>query len=137
MCSTTLRRFARTAIHTRGSAAAAPGYSASSGGPPRTDASGPSTARMMSATVSSVARLGEAEPALGAAVAAHDPGVPELAEDVLQEVERDALRVRDPLGLDRLLVSGSRQLDGCAYGVVGFGRDSHGVSVTPRVGVKP
>ena len=34
-------------------------------------------------------RLGEPKAALGAAVAAHDSGVAELAEDVLQEVERD------------------------------------------------
>ena len=33
--------------------------------------------------------------ALGAALAAHDPGVLELAEDVLQELERDALGLRE------------------------------------------
>ena len=77
-------------------------------------------------------RFGEPEAALGAAVAAHDAGVPELAEDVLQEVERDALGRRDPLGLDRLLVGGSREFDGCPHGIVGFGRDSHGASVTRR-----
>ena len=49
-CSTTLRRFFRTAIQTRSSSAAAPGYEASSGFAPLTVASGPSTARIWKPT---------------------------------------------------------------------------------------
>ena len=80
----------------------------------------------------SVAGLGEAEAALGAAVAADDPGVAELAEDVLEEVERDALGGRDPLGLDRLLVGRGGELDRGAHRIVGFGRDSHGAVLHRR-----
>ena len=120
-----------------GRAAAAPGYSASSGGPPRTDRERTLDGADDVGDGQLGRRLGEPEAALGAAVAAHDPSVPELAEDVLQEVERDALRVRDPLGLDRLLVGGSRQFDGGPYRVVGFGRDSHSRQCYTAVGVKP
>ena len=55
VASSTSRRATRVAIHTRWSSAAAPSYSASSGGVPCTSASGPSTARMMSATDTSAA----------------------------------------------------------------------------------
>src|SRR5262249_2077277 len=50
-CSSTARRFARTAIQTSRSGAAEPAYSTCSGPTPRTFAIGPSTARTTSATV--------------------------------------------------------------------------------------
>ena len=52
-CSRTPRMFVRSAIQTRCRAAAAPLYSSASGRSPRTAASGPSTARITSATVTS------------------------------------------------------------------------------------
>src|SRR5204862_496029 len=39
--------------------------------------------------------------ALDASLAADDARVPEVAEDVLEELERNLLRLRDPLALDR------------------------------------
>jgi hypothetical protein len=80
---------------------------------------------MMSAMVSSVGALGQAEAALGAALAAHDPRRAQLAEDVLEEVHRDLLRRGDPLGRDRLVVGGGRKLDGRTDRVVGLGGDPH------------
>ena len=53
--SSTLRRFARSAIHTCCSASAEPTYSISSGRWPRTPTSGPSTARMICARLTSPA----------------------------------------------------------------------------------
>jgi hypothetical protein len=70
-------------------------------------------------------------------MAAHDAGMAELAEDVLEEVERNPLRARDPLGLDGLFVRRGRQLDHGAHGVVGFGRDPHALYVHTGVGTKP
>ena len=56
--SSTARRFTRTANHTRVSGSAGPAYAASSGRCPRTDASGPSTARITSAIdISDASRL--------------------------------------------------------------------------------
>ena len=54
-CSTTARTLARTAIQISCRSLAGPGYSTSSGASPRTLASGPSTARMTSASVISSA----------------------------------------------------------------------------------
>ena len=54
-CSTTARTLARTAIQMSCRSLAGPGYSTSSGASPRTAASGPSTARMTSASVMSSA----------------------------------------------------------------------------------
>ena len=56
-CSTTLRTLARTAIQISCRCSAAPRYSTSSGASPRTLASGPSTARMTSASEISSAGL--------------------------------------------------------------------------------
>ena len=55
VASSTSRSATRVAIQTRWSSTAAPSYTASSGGAPWTSASGPSTALMTSATVTSVA----------------------------------------------------------------------------------
>src|SRR6185295_3796277 len=76
--SSTARRLARTATHTSRSGAAAPRYSTSSERRPR-----------------------EPVAAVGAALAADETALPQVAHDVLEELERDLLRLRDPLGLDR------------------------------------
>ena len=44
---------------------------------------------------------GEPVATLRPAPAADEPGVPEVGEDVLEEVRRDLLRLRDPLALER------------------------------------
>jgi hypothetical protein len=58
-------------------------------------------------------------------LAAHDPGVAEFAENVLEEVERDVLGGRDPLGLDRSTVRAGGELDRRAHRVIRLGRDAH------------
>ena len=85
---------ARSAIQTRWSESRSPGYASSSGGSPRTSASGPSTARMMSATVTSSGRPVQPVAAVRAAHAADQAGALEVGEDVLQELRRDLLRGR-------------------------------------------
>ena len=65
------------------------------------------------------------------------PDVTQLAEDVLQEVERDLLGVGDPLRLDRLLVWCRGEFDRGADRVIGFGGDAHVAILTPQLGVKP
>jgi hypothetical protein len=47
---------------------------------------------MTSATVISTAGRAERVAALAAALAAHEPGVAQLGQDVLQEAQRDLLR---------------------------------------------
>ena len=89
--STTARTLARTAIQISCSGSAAPRYSTSSGASPRTLASGPSTARMTSASEISSAGCGEPVAAVGAALGAHEPGVAQVGEDVLEELVRDLL----------------------------------------------
>src|SRR4029453_8605673 len=46
--------------------------------------------------------------ALGAPLRADDPGMAQVAEDVLQELERDLLRLGDSLALDRAVPRGSK-----------------------------
>ena len=92
---------------------------------PRTLASGPSTARITSASVISFGRPRQPVAALGAALAAHEPGLAEVAEDVLEELERHFLRLRDPLALDVDAVPGGRELDARPQRVVGLGGDAH------------
>ena len=99
--SSTPRRLARTATHTSRSGSAEPAYSTSSGRTPRTFASGPSTARITSASVISAAGPRKPVAALRPALAAHEPRVAQVDQDVLEELERDLLRLRDPLALDR------------------------------------
>ena len=49
------------------------------------------------------------------------PDVLEVEQDVLEELQRDALRLGELGALDRLAVGGGGQLEGGAHGVVGFG----------------
>ena len=53
-----------------------------------------------------------------------DAGVPQVGEDVLEEVRRDALRLRDAVALDRP-VAGRGELDRGADRVVGLRGDPH------------
>ena len=55
-------------------------------------------------------RPGEPVAALCAALAADEAVVPKVAEDVLEELERDLLRLRDPLAFDRPVVACCREL---------------------------
>src|SRR5919204_1402010 len=63
--------------------------------------------------------------AAGAALRPHPAGVLELEQDVLEELQRDALRLRQLLALHRLLVRGCGELERGAHGIVRFGRDPH------------
>jgi hypothetical protein len=58
-----------------------------------------------------IRRPGQLKAALDATVTAHDPGMTQLTENVLQEVQRNALRSRYSLSLYRLLVRRIRKLD--------------------------
>ena len=84
-------------------------------------ASGPSTARITSATVTLSAGLGQPVAAAGAALGLDQAVVLEVEQDVLEELERDVLRLGELRPLDGLAVGGGRELEGCADGVVGFG----------------
>ena len=103
----------------------APAYSSSSGRSPRTFASGPSTARMTSASEISAGGLRQPVAALGAALARTRPGVLQVEQDVLEELQRDLLRRGDALALDRALARGRRELGARAHGVVDLRGDSH------------
>ena len=132
-CSSTARRFARTAIQTSRRRSAEPAYSTCSGPTPRTFAIGPSTPRITSATVISSGRPREPVAAVDAALAADEAGVPQVAEDVLEELERDLLRLCDALALDRA-VSRRCELDHRPQRVVHLRRDAHGVHCGERCG---
>ena len=97
--SSTWRSLARSATQVSRSRAAAPRYSMSSGACPATAPSGPSTARITSATVIRSA-AGERVPAVGPAMADDEPGAPQLQQDVLEELLRDVLGLGEPLGGD-------------------------------------
>ena len=84
-------------------------------------ASGPSTARITSATVISSAGAVEPVAAPGAALGPHQAGVLELEQDVLEELQRDLLRLGELLALDRLAVGGGGELERRPHGVVGLG----------------
>jgi hypothetical protein len=71
-----------------------------------------------------VGRAGQPVAALGAPLALHDAGVAQLGEDVLQELQRDALRLGDPVALDRP-VAGRGQLDRRPHRVVRLRRHVH------------
>ena len=81
---------------------------------------------MMSASVISLGRAREPVAALGAALAAHEPALAQVAEDVLEELRRDLLRVRDRVRLRQLVLAGDGQLDRGAHGVVDLRGDAHG-----------
>ena len=53
-----------------------------------------------------VGLAGEPVAALGATASAHDAGVLELQEDVLEELQRDVLGLGEFLALDRIVVGG-------------------------------
>jgi hypothetical protein len=69
-----------------------------------------------------------------------DAVVAKLAEDVVEERERDALRGRDRFALQRVVGRGVRgDLDRCPHGVVSFRRDSHtpNAIAAPNPGERP
>ena len=126
-CSRTARRLARTAIQTSCRCSALPRYSIDSGGSDWTWAIGPSTARTRSAIVISSAGRGQPVAALGAAAGADEAGVLELEQDVLEELQRDVLRLGEPLALDGALLAGGGQLGRRPHGVVGLGGNPHAI----------
>src|SRR3954452_5841465 len=69
-------------------------------------------------------RLSEPVAAAGAAASTHEAGVLQLEQDVLEELKRDVLRLRELLALDGLVAGGSH-FDGGTDGVVGFCADPH------------
>src|SRR5919206_2321288 len=73
--------------------------------------------------------------AVRAALAAHQAGLAQVAEDVLEELQRDALRLRDRVALRRA-VGGRRELDRRADGVVRLRRDAH-AGILPKAGRPP
>ena len=125
--SSTSRTLARSASQTSRSGSQPPRYSISSGDSPRTVASGPSTARITSASVISVRRLGQPVAAVAAATAVDQPVHPQLSEDVLEEADRDHLRGGDQLALRRRLLRGvrGRELDQRPHRVVRLRRNPH------------
>jgi hypothetical protein len=64
---------------------------------------------------------GQPVAALGASARLNQPGVLELEQDVLEELQRDVLGFREALALDGLPLGSRRHLECRAYGVVGFG----------------
>src|SRR5262249_37299116 len=70
--------------------------------------------------------------AFSAALALDEARVLEVEQDVLEEFERDLLRLRDPVALDRA-VAGGGELRAGAQGVVDLRRDAHGrIVLDPR-----
>ena len=129
MPSSTPRTLARTATQVSRRRIVEPWYSMSSGAWPATEPSGPSTARITSATVMRSAGRASAWPAVGPAVARDDPGAAQLEQDVLQELLRDALGLGQPLGRDRRAGARRRELDERAHRVVHLRGDPHAVIV--------
>ena len=80
---------------------------------------------MTSAMVMSFAGRASLDPPSGAPLGRHDPGPPEIGEDVVEEVPRDLLAACDLVGLHEL-VAGRRQLGDRSHGVVGLRGDPHG-----------
>jgi hypothetical protein len=70
-------------------------------------------------------RLRQPVAAVGAALARDDLGAAQLEQDVLEELERDRLCGREPLGLHRARRSDG-ELGERPQRVVHLGRDSHG-----------
>ena len=71
--------------------------------------------------------------ALRAAVTRHETVLAEVHEDVLEELDRDALGRGDALRLDRGVVGGG-ELERRPHRVVGLGGDAH-VAIVAGVGV--
>ena len=100
--SSTARRLARIGDpHALGAARRSPRTRPPPGRAPRTFASGPSTARITSASVISSGGPGQPVAAVGSPLALHEPVVAQLEQDVLEELERNPLGLGDPLALDR------------------------------------
>ena len=124
--SSTVRRLARTAIQTSCRCSALPRYSIASGGVDWTWAIGPSTARTISAIVTSSAGLGQPVAALGAAAGTDDAVVLQLEQDVLEELQGDVLGLGQALALDgRFLGLGGGKLGSGPHRVVGLRGNSH------------
>ena len=70
--------------------------------------------------------LREQVAALRAPLRRDDPGGAQRAEDVLEELQRDVLRGREVLALDRLLRGCRRELRRDPYRIVSLRRDPHG-----------
>ena len=64
---------------------------------------------------------GEPVPAARAAPSLDQSGVLELEQDVLEELERDLLRLGESLTLDRLALGRSRELERRSHRVIGLG----------------
>ena len=90
-CSRTERSAARVAIHSSTNASSSPVAASSWGRTPRTDARGPSTARMTSATVISAAGRASVQPPSAAAAALQDAAVAQEPQDVVQEPRRQVV----------------------------------------------
>ena len=126
-CSSTARRLARTAIQTSCRCSALPRYSIDSGGVGLDVGDRPLDRADEVGDRHLVGRTGQPVAALGAAAGADDAGVLELEQDVLEELQRDVLRLGEPLALDRALAGGG-QLGRRPHGVVGLRGDAHGAS---------
>ena len=129
VASSTSRSATRVAIHTRWSSAAAPSYTASSGGVPCTSARRPLDGPDDVGDRHLGGRTRQPVAAVGAALAADDPGAPELGEDALEEPDRDPLGRGDGLALHRgagAVVGGmGGQLGRGPHRVVDLGGDPH------------
>src|SRR4029079_1477649 len=68
--------------------------------------------------------------ALDAALAPHEPCVAKVAEDVLEELERNLLGLRDALALDVDAVLDGGELDAGSQGVVSLRGNPHALQVT-------
>ena len=77
--------------------------------------------------------LGQPVTALGAALALHKAGVLQLKQDVLEELERDLLRVGDPFALDRAVARGGPRQEG-DYRIALNGRTTAGLGCTVGCG---
>jgi hypothetical protein len=85
-------------------------------------ASGPSIARMTSASADLPRRTGEQVPAVRAPAALDETGLAQALQDVLEELHGDVLRARQRLGLHvanrTVVLLGGRELDAGADGVI-------------------
>ena len=97
----------------------------------RTAASGPSIARMTSASVIELRGPRQPRAAVGTPVRGDDPGPAEVGEDVVEEVARDGLGLGDAVGLHQLAVGGG-ELQHRPHRVVGLGRHLHAARPSTR-----
>ena len=116
---------ARSSIQTSG-ARSRPRCSVTSSGPAAADAGDRALDRADDVGEADLRRR-PAEPvaAVGAALARDELGAAQLEQDVLEEVERDLLRGRELLALDRLPRRRRGELRKRAQRIVDLGRDPH------------